>query len=133
MSDLHIDDFYRDIARALVLLYGQFPRQMILYTEDICGEDQVDEFGLSSTRFNCGFSALLWLADCGYIKYLTTIRNQALDQVVLTHKGFTRLFSRMISDNDEATPLSYIELIRLALKSDSSIAIEQAARAFLTD
>ena len=46
MSDIHIDDFFRDAAIALNRLYLSFPRPIALYVEDIIGPDEPDEFGL---------------------------------------------------------------------------------------
>ncbi len=39
MDDLHVDDFYRDVALILLHLYSTFPRRSILYVEDVCGPD----------------------------------------------------------------------------------------------
>ena len=63
MADIHIDDFYRDVATIFLRLYAVFPRKSTLYVEDICGPDQPDEFGLHHPRFQAGFSAMVWLAD----------------------------------------------------------------------
>ena len=78
MADLHIEDFYRDVAKIFLNLYALFPRKTILYVEDICGPDQPDEFGLHNPRFQAGFSAMVWLAEHGYIHFQETIRQEAL-------------------------------------------------------
>lgn len=87
MFDLHIEDFYKDCSKALISLYEQFPRKTILFVEDIAGPDQPDEYGVHSKRFQCGFGALLWLADEGFVQFESTIRQEALDQAILSAKG----------------------------------------------
>ena len=47
MTDLHIDDFYRDCAMTLQQLYQLFPRRGSVFVEDIIGHDEPDE---STTR-----------------------------------------------------------------------------------
>ncbi|WP_027897470.1 hypothetical protein [Zestomonas thermotolerans] len=89
--DLHIDDFYKDCAAGLLLLYQAFPRKTALYVEDLIGREEPDEFGLPSKRHQGCLGALLWLADEGYLRYESTIAYEALDQAVLTEKGFLRL------------------------------------------
>ena len=77
MADLHIDDFYRDVATIFLRLYAVFPRKTILYVEDICGPDQPDEFGLHHPRFQAGFSAMVWLAEEGYLNFQDTMTSKA--------------------------------------------------------
>ena len=89
--DLQIDDFYKDAAGGLLLLYQAFPRKMALYVEDLIGREEPDEFGLPSKRHQACLGALLWLAEEGYIRFDSTIAYDALDQAVLTEKGFLRL------------------------------------------
>lgn len=95
MSDLHIDDFYRDAARILAALYSQFPRKATLYVDDISGPDTPDEFGLHSPRHQACFHTMMWLGSCDYLRYDQAVRQEALDQVVLTHRGFLLLSSAM--------------------------------------
>lgn len=89
--DLQIDDFYKDAASGLLALYQAFPRKMALYIEDLIGREEPDEFGLPSKRHQSCLGALLWLAEEGYIRFESTIGYDALDQAVLTEKGFLRL------------------------------------------
>lgn len=89
--DLHIDDFYRDAAAGLLMLYQAFPRKTALYVEDLIGREEPDEFGLPSKRHQSCLGALLWLAEEGYLRFETTIRFEALDQAVLSEMGFLRL------------------------------------------
>ncbi|WP_421864025.1 hypothetical protein [Marinobacter adhaerens] len=91
MADIHVEEFYKDAAIALVQLYGAFPRRINLFVEDIAGPDEPDEFGLHSKRHMACFGALLWLAEEGLLRYVDTIRQEALDQAVLTRDAFIRL------------------------------------------
>lgn len=132
MTDIHIDEFYRDIGLILSRLYASFPQRCTMYVEDICGSDTPDEFGLHSDRFLGCFGAMVWLQDQGYILFDSTIRQEAIDQAVLTEKSFLTLSSQAsiapIEDIDaEALPASVAEraitninLLRQALKSRSS-------------
>ena len=40
MADIHVEEFYKDAAIALVQLYGAFPRRINLFVEDIAGPDE---------------------------------------------------------------------------------------------
>ena len=102
MADIHIDDFYHDVAKILLRLYANFPVKMTLYVEDISGPDEPDEFGLHHPRFQACFSTMVWLAEQGYLSFENTVRQDALDQVVLSQKGFLLLSTR--SDLSLATP-----------------------------
>ncbi len=148
MADLHIDDFYRDSAMILLRLYSSFPRKTILYVDDVCGPDTPDEFGLHSERHQACFSAMAWLAESGYLAFSETIREEALDQAVLTQRGFLLLSSRSelelgIPDeeniDDDLPPsvmqhsLSNIMQIRRALREGSSIVIRQVMHYLLTE
>lgn len=144
MSDIHIDDFYKDVANIFLILYKSFPRKTILYVEDVCGPDQPDEFGLHSERFLSAFSAMVWLGDQEFLRYEAPIRQEALDQAVLTEKGFLLLSSRSELDFGEGVEVetapdnlppsvmeqsrSNIAQLRKAVKSRSSIMINQCVR-----
>lgn len=142
MADLHFIDFYKDTALALVTLHTSFPRKIELYVEDLIGADHVDEFGLHSKRHESCLGAFLWLADEGYIRYYTTIRQEAIDQVILTSKSVVllgKLSPEIPTDvqQNQAMPsfesqeqLTMIEHIRRALKSESSDQITQVMKAF---
>lgn len=131
MADLHIADFYKDAAVTLLQLYSYFPRKAAIYVEDVSGPDNPDEYGLHSDRFNACFSAMVWLAEEGYLRYEATIRQEAIDQAVLTHKAFTLLSSRceepfpgVTSESAppsvQAETSSNIAQLRQAVKSRSS-------------
>jgi hypothetical protein len=89
--DLQIDEFYKDCAAALLALYQAFPRKTALYVEDLIGREETDDFGLPSTRHQSCLSAMLWLAEEGYLRFDSCIMHAALDQAVLSEKGFLRL------------------------------------------
>ena len=139
MADLHIDDFYKDAALILLQLYQVFPRKAAIYVEDISGPDEPDEYGLHSKRYTACLSAMLWLAEQGYLSYESTIRQEAIDQAALTHKGFTLLSSRCELDSDQAVvpalvmeqSSSNISQLRHALKSRSSTALEHTMQYLL--
>lgn len=137
MADLHIDDFYKDVAKIFLRLYSIFPRKTILYVEDISGPDEPDEFGLHHPRFEACFSAMVWLAEHGYLVFEDNIRQEALDQVVLSQKAFLLLASRsqlqlLTPDPGDALPPSVMEQsqsnvmqLRSAVREGSSIALQK--------
>ncbi len=144
MADIHIADFYKDAARVLVQLYNQFPRPTMLFVEDIAGPDTPDEFGLHSPRHQACLSTMLWLAQSGYLGYETLVRQEAIDQAVLTQRGFTLLATPLPVQNivgfdtgpEEDTPTldsteaaasaaNGAQMLRDVLKLGSSMAIEQ--------
>lgn len=100
MSDIHIDDFYKDVGIIFLRLYANFPRKTTLYVEDICGPDTPDEFGLHSDRFLSCFGAMVWLSEHGYISFESTVRQEAIDEASLSHKAFLMLSSRSNLDFD---------------------------------
>ena len=89
--DLHIDDFYKDAAKGLLMLYQAFPNKSTLYMDDLIGYMAPDEFGLPRDRQQRCLSTFIWLADEGYLRYQSTIRFEALDQIELREKSFLRL------------------------------------------
>lgn len=141
MADLNLLDFYKDAALALLHLHMTFPRKVELYVEDLIGPDHVDEFGLHSKRHDACYGALLWLAEEGYLRYQTTIRQDAIDQAVLTGKSLV-LLSGVIDLPVEDVPgisLSAFELrerqtlveqIRRAVKAESSELLTTVMRIF---
>lgn len=155
MADIHIADFYKDAARILVQLYNQFPRPAMLFVEDIAGPDTPDEFGLHSPRHEACLATMMWLSRNGYLSYESLIRQEAIDQAVLTQQGFTLLASPVPvqevvgmgeaapdSEEEEAgeesdlpepepepmpptEPDNGVQLLREVLRHGSSTAIEQ--------
>ena len=150
MSDIHIDDFYKDAGKILVQLYRTFPRHTLLFIEDISGVDTQDEYGLHSERHQSCFGAALWLADSGYLVFSVAVRQEALDQAILSHKAFTLLSARATftpalpdsltaeQDDNEVLPPSILEIqssnihkLRSALKSGASDKVRQVVQHLL--
>lgn len=144
MTDIHIDDFCKDVALILIRLYKTFPMKSDLYVEDIIGYHEPDEYGLHSERHMACLGAMLWLADEGYIRYGEMIRQEAVDQAVISQKTFMRLntvsdYMVESSDDEAAMPdwmkqekQLYVNQLRAALKAGSSVAINQIVRHFLS-
>jgi hypothetical protein len=93
MLDIHIDDFCKDSALTLKLLYDAFPCNSDLLVEQIIGPDDLDDFGLHSRRHQACLAAMLWLADEGLIRYGGLIQQEGIDQATLTNAGFSLLSS----------------------------------------
>lgn len=116
MLDIHITEFYNDMARILVTLYRQFPRQVSVYIEDISGPDTPDDYGLHSERHMACFSTVMWMEQEGLIRYGDIERQVAFNHCTLTLAAF-----RLLSGFDrqqEGPPL--IDELRLALSEGSS-------------
>ncbi|BFM08132.1 hypothetical protein [Halioxenophilus aromaticivorans] len=126
MADIHIADFHRDSAAILVALFRNFPRKVQLFVDDIAGSAEPDEFGLPSPRHQACFATMVWLAEAGYISYLSPIRQEALDQATLSHMAFTLLSSPSRIPNLEHPGKTHIATIRAALKSGSSDHVQSA-------
>jgi len=93
MLDIHIDDFCKDSAVTLKLLYDAFPCNSDLLVEQIIGPDELDDFGLHSRRHQACLAAMLWLADEGLIRFGGLIQQEGIDQAVLTNAAFSLLSS----------------------------------------
>ena len=143
MADLNILDFYKDTALTLMSLQRVFPRKLDLFVEDLNGPDQVDEFGLHTKRHEACLGAMLWLADEGYIRYASTIRQEGIDQVVLTAKGMIKLhtivdlpisgmLNESVSEFESREQLTLIEHMRRSIQSQSSEQLTRVLRAFFT-
>ncbi|WP_375738167.1 hypothetical protein [Pseudomonas boanensis] len=140
--DLQIDDFYKDCAAGLLQLYHAFPRRIALYVEDLIGPEQPDEFGLPSKRHESCLAALLWLAEEGYLRYDSTLHFEALDQAVLSEKGFLRM-SRAVPDDaqlDQPLPPSLLRVraslaqqLREALRGADGERLARLARLIFED
>lgn len=96
--DLQIDEFYEDACRALLTLYRAFPRKTTLYLDELIGYREPDDYGLPCPRQQSCLGALLWLGEEGYLRHGGTIRHEALEQAVLSEKGFLRLSTRLTDD-----------------------------------
>lgn len=106
MSDLHIEEFFRDAATTLVTLFNAFPRPVTLYVEDICGPDEPDEYGVHSHRYMGCFGAMVWLGEEQALRYQETIKQEAIDQAVLTGRCFTALLKPVPDSLDLDLPIA---------------------------
>ena len=116
MADINIENFYQHIARILSILYAAFPSKSPLYVDDVAGVDDPDEYGLHSPHYTAGFFAMLWLADEEYIRYIDTIRQDGVDQAVLTHKAFLKLtqvaepiYQATVNQTEESNVVSLLQ------------------------
>ncbi|MBH80014.1 MAG: hypothetical protein CMQ49_05850 [Gammaproteobacteria bacterium] len=133
MSDIHVDDFFKDGAKVLSQLYSVFPRKHSVYVEDICGPEEPDDFGVRSQRHLACFATLAWLGEEGYLRFEDVIRQEAIDQAVLTARCFTLLStplapeaaeqSQHLPESVRAEQSSTIHKIRDALRDRSSPAL----------
>lgn len=127
MIDIHITEFYTDVAKILINLYRCFPRQVSMYVEDISGPDTPDEYGLHSERHLACFNTFLWLREESLIRFGDIERQTAFNHSVLTLDAFRWLSS---FDAVEGGP-KLIDELHLALKEGTSDDVEQLVRALL--
>ncbi|WP_323843844.1 hypothetical protein [Microbulbifer magnicolonia] len=114
LDDLHIHDFYRDAGRTLLALFHNFPAPATVYVEDIAGPDTPDEFGLHSPRHLACLGAMTWLKHSGYIHFSQLVRQEAMEEAVLSHRGFLLL----VNKNDDGE--SNAHLLDSAVRNGSS-------------
>ncbi|MFA0811784.1 hypothetical protein [Microbulbifer epialgicus] len=119
LDDLHIHDFYRDAGRVLLALFGQFPMPATIYIEDIAGPDSPDEFGLHSPRHLACLGAISWLKQSGYINFSQLVRQEAAEEVVLSHRGFLLLIN-----TDADSKQSNAQLLNSAVRGASSTKLQ---------
>lgn len=121
IDDLHIDDFCKDTAKTLLGLFKRFPVKTTLYVEDISGPDDPDEFGLHSPRFEACFSTFVWLKDSDYIHFSSAVKQEAVEEAVLTHRSFIFLSAYESDDTGERTHLMRrIDKIKHVINSGTS-------------
>ncbi|WLQ15335.1 hypothetical protein O5O45_05305 [Hahella aquimaris] len=149
MPEIHIEEFYKDAAKVLIQLYNSFPRKSAVFVEDISGADTPDEFGLHSVRHQACFAAMIWLSEEGLIRFVDTIRQEAIDQAVLTQPAFLKLnslavnqavsptlqrFISALEESGDATPniaMSNIQLIKKALHKATSTQLAELMQCIL--
>lgn len=134
-ADLNVDEFMRDAAKTLLRLHGAFPQPVILYVEDLIGTEPTDEFGLHSPRHLACFNTLLWLAAEGYLRFSEPIKQEALDQAVLTERSFLKLHRPPVLGEPAPDPVApnHLSAIRAAVKARSSTRLKTVMMAFLED
>ena len=119
LDDLHIHDFYRDAGRTLLALFNQFPAPATVYVEDIAGPDTPDEFGLHSPLHLACLGAMTWLKQCGYIHFTQLVRQEAVEEAVLSHRSFLLLVSKTESGESNA------QLLDNAVRGGSSPQLQE--------
>jgi len=97
MFDIHIEEFYLDATRILSQLYQAFPKKANVFVEDISGPDTPDDYGLHCDRYQSCFGAMIWLEQEQFIRFESTMRQDAIDQALLTQKGL-RLMASICKD-----------------------------------
>lgn len=141
MNDIHIEDFYRDAALILIALYKHFPRKQLLFVEDISGPDTPDEFGLHTPRHLSCLQTMIWLGDEGFLRYEDIVRQEAIEQSVLTQRAFL-LLSSVELPASEAMPSSrsllisqytHVQRLQNAVKSQDSLQVREEMRKLLVD
>lgn len=141
MADLNLIDFYKDAALILVTLHRSFPRKMDLFVEDLIGPDPVDEFGMHTKRHEACLGAMLWLEQEGYLRYASTIRQEGVDQAVLSavalvkmgainSQPLTEVKLDGVPSFEAQERLTLVEHMRRAIQSQSSEQIIQVMRTF---
>ncbi|CAH0992716.1 hypothetical protein SIN8267_02849 [Sinobacterium norvegicum] len=142
MTDIHINDFYKDCGLILLALYQHFPRPFTLYVEDISGPDSIDQYGLHSERHQSCLGAMLWLEEEGFIRYQQVEKQESIDGARLSQKALSRLTQAIPVEKqadgescDEQTPTSVVNYrrsrihhLRAALEQRDSFAIGQITR-----
>jgi hypothetical protein len=98
MFDIHIEEFYLDCTKILKQLYQAFPKKSNVFVEDISGPDQPDEYGIHSDRSQSCFGAMIWLENENFISFESTLRQEAIDQAILSSKGL-RFMSSICHDD----------------------------------
>lgn len=121
MNEIYIEDFHRDVAIALVRLYGTFPRPAALYVDEIAGNDDPDEYGVQSERHQRCLGSLIWLGEEGVIRYRDLIGHEGIDAAVLTLRGFRALHE----GQGPAAETITINAIQDALRDRNSEAVKR--------
>jgi hypothetical protein len=141
MNDIHIEDFYRDAALILIVLYKHFPRKYLLFVEDISGVDTPDDFGLHTPRHLSCLQTMVWLADEGFLRFDDLVRQEAIEQAVLTQRAFLLLSSVSLPVGADPLPpnsvlisqYTRVQQLEHALKAQDSLLIRQLMRHLLAD
>lgn len=142
MNDIHISDFYKDAALILIMLYKHFPRKQLLFVEDISGPDTPDEFGLPTTRHLACLHTMIWLSDEGLLRFNDIVRQEAIEQAVLTQRAFLLLSSVSLPKTAAEPPTTHsvlisqhtkIQALETAIKLQDSLQLRQLIRSLMAD
>lgn len=124
--DIHMTDFYNDTGRILISLFRSFPRQDTLWIDDICGPDELDEFGQHSPRYQACLATVLWLKREDYLTFSTQDDTAGFNHCVLTEKGLA-----LLSGWHDGALERPIDALDAALVSGSSQQMEAAVQPLL--
>ena len=124
---LNLDDFCKDVARALVILAAVFPRPRDLFVEDVYQTEETDEFGMHSDRYIACFQALVWMREEGFIRFTNTLRSDAVEQAVLTGRALALLIQPSSLEGESAAVAieanTLLHRLRAALQAGSSTSL----------
>ena len=116
-----------------------------IFVDDVYQAEEPDEFGMHSDRYRACFGALLWLGEEHYLRFEASIKDEAIDQAILTARCFTLLSSPIdptVADSKQE-PGDLPELVRLehathvhriksAIRHRSSIELRKAMLDFMS-
>lgn len=157
MADINVENFYKNMGKILSMLYASFPTKTPVYVDEVAGIDDPDEYGLHSPHYTAGFYAMIWLAEEGFVRYASAIREDGIDQACLTQRAFLILTqvaepicSESVGESEESNVVRLtreeeatltpsvqedrklvINQLRNALKSGSSIAVKKVVQHIL--
>ena len=123
MFDIHICDFYHDLSQIFTQLHARFPREETLWLDEVCGEDELDEYGMHSKRYMSCFGTVLFLEREGFIRFSSEEGLNGFNHCVLTLKGFQNL--NKFKPNTQSPA---IDEIRKSIREKSSDAIEESVK-----
>ena len=99
----------------------------------MAGIDAPDEYGLHSPTYTAGFYAMVWLGEEDLLRYADTIRQDGIDQAILTYKGFLKLTAvaehiytaPYVTDESNVVSISPAEQISPSVLEDRKLVINQ--------
>jgi hypothetical protein len=136
-TTLNLDDFCKDVARALIILASVFPRPRDLFVEDVYRAEETDEFGMHSDRYLACFQALVWLREEGFIRFTNTLRSDAIEQAVLTGRALALLIQPTSLEGESAAVAiehnTLLQALRTGLQEGSSTATRLHVLGLISD
>ncbi len=135
--NLNLDDFCKDVARALQILASVFPRPRDIFVEDVYQAEETDEFGMHSDRYLACFQALVWLREEGFIRFTQTLRADAVEQAVLTGRCLALLIQPSSLEGESAAIAveanTLLQRFRHALQDGSSTTVRMLVLDMIAD
>lgn len=134
---LNLDDFCKDVARALQILASVFPRPRDIFVEDVYQAEETDEFGMHSDRYLACFQTLVWLREEGFIRYTQTLRTDAIEQAVLTGRCLALLIQPYSLEGESAAIAvdtnTLLQRLHIALQEGSSTTVRMLVLDMISD